>query len=199
MTKIGVLALQGDFLEHKKILVEIGSDVVEVRLPEHLNDLEGLIIPGGESTTIVQLIDTYNLRKPLQELTSQGLPVWGTCAGMIVMSNKLTDKYPTPLNLMNITVSRNAFGRQLDSFETELSISELDNPDYHAVFIRAPSVCNVGENVEIIAQLEDGTPVAVKEGNALATSFHPELTNDNRMHQYFLKIVENEKFQHRLI
>ena len=115
--------MQGDFLEHKKILVEIGSDVVEVRLPEHLNDLEGLIIPGGESTTIVQLIDTYKLRKPLQELTSQGLPVWGTCAGMIVMSNKLTDKYPTPLNLMNITVSRNAFGRQLDSFETELSIS----------------------------------------------------------------------------
>ena len=199
MTKIGVLALQGDFLEHKKILVEIGADVKEVRLPEHLNDVEGLIIPGGESTTIVQLIDIYKLRKPLKELTAQGLPIWGTCAGMIVMSNKLTDEYPKPLKLMNITVSRNAFGRQLDSFETTLTISELDNRKYHAVFIRAPSVCEMGENVQVIAKLEDGTPVAVKEDNTIATSFHPELTNDNRMHQYFLKIVEDQKFKHRLI
>ena len=199
MTKIGVLALQGDFLEHKKILAEIGSDVKEVRLPEHLNDVEGLIIPGGESTTIVQLIDIYKFRKTLKELTAQGLPIWGTCAGMIVMSNKLTDEYPKPLKLMNITVSRNAFGRQLDSFETNLNISELDGSEYHAVFIRAPSVCEMGENVQVIAKLEDGTPVAVKEGNALATSFHPELTNDNRMHQYFLKIVEDQKFQPRLI
>lgn len=199
MTKIGVLALQGDFLEHKKILAKIGSDVREVRLPEHLNDLEGLIIPGGESTTIVQLIDTYKLRKPLNELSAQGLPIWGTCAGMIVMSNKLTDEYPKPLKLMNITVSRNAFGRQLDSFETNLNISKLDNGKFHAVFIRAPSVREVGENVEVIAELEDGTPVAVKEGNTLATSFHPELTNDTRMHQYFLKIARDQKFQHRLI
>ena len=198
MTKIGVLALQGDFLEHKKVLTEIGSEVEEIRLPEHLNDVEGLIIPGGESTTIIQLIDTYKLRKPLKELTDQGLPIWGTCAGMIVMSNKLTDEYPEPLKLMNITVSRNAFGRQLDSFETNLHISKLGESKYHAVFIRAPCVCEVGENVEIIAKLENGTPVAVKEGNTLATSFHPELTNDTRMHQYFLKIVKDQKIRDKL-
>ena len=191
MTRVGVLAIQGDFREHKILLERLGADVSEIRLSDQLDDVDGLIIPGGESTTIVQLIDIFNMREKLRErVLVDCLPTWGTCAGMIVMAQKLSDHRPDPLKLMNIEVSRNAFGRQVDSFETDLEIDGLDGPPFHAVFIRAPAVDSIGEGVKIISSLEDGRPVAVKQGHMLATAFHPELTDDPRMHKLFLQIIE---------
>lgn len=191
MTRVGVLAIQGDFREHKILLERLGADVSEIRLSDQLDDVDGLIIPGGESTTIVQLIDIYDMREKLRErVLVDGLPTWGTCAGMIVMAQSLSDRRPEPLKLMNIDVSRNAFGRQVDSFETDLEIEGMDGPPYHAVFIRAPVVDNIGEGVKIISRLQDGRPVAVKQGHMLATAFHPELTDDPRMHKLFLRIIE---------
>jgi 5'-phosphate synthase pdxT subunit len=185
------LAIQGDFREHKILLERLGADVSEIRLSDQLDDVDGLIIPGGESTTIVQLIDIYDMREKLRErVLVDGLPTWGTCAGMIVMAQSLSDRRPEPLKLMNIDVSRNAFGRQVDSFETDLEIEGMDGPPYHAVFIRAPVVDNIGEGVKIISRLQDGRPVAVKQGHMLATAFHPELTDDPRMHKLFLRIIE---------
>ena len=190
MPTIGVLAIQGDFLEHGQMLKRLGVEAPEVRLPSQLDDIDGLIIPGGESTTIVQLIDIFNFRETLTEKVRGGMPVWGTCAGMIVIANHLADHRPEPLHLMDIEVSRNAFGRQVDSFETELEISELEGDPFHAVFIRAPVVNRVGERVKVLATLEDGRAVAVRQGHMLATAFHPELTNDPRVHELFLRIVE---------
>ena len=189
MPKIGVLAIQGDFREHGLMLDSIGQNWDEIRLPDQLNDLDGLIIPGGESTTIVQLIDTYNLRIPIQRLASNGLAIWGTCAGMIVVAKTLSDKKPVPLGLMDITVSRNAFGRQIDSFETTVSVTGIKGEPIHAVFIRAPQILNTGPNVDILSTLENGNPVTVRENNILATSFHPELTEDTRMHELFISIA----------
>ena len=194
MARVGVLAIQGDFREHKILLERLGADVIEIRLSDQLDEVDGLIIPGGESTTIVQLIDIYNMREKLRErVLGDGLPTWGTCAGMIVMAQKLSDHRPDPLKLMNIEVSRNAFGRQVDSFETDLEIEGMDGPPYHAVFIHAPVVDSIGEGVKIISSLEDGRPVAVKQGHMLATAFHPELTDDPRMHKLFLRIVEKSR------
>ena len=189
MPKIGVLAIQGDFREHGLMLDSIGQNWDEIRLPDQLNDLDGLIIPGGESTTIVQLIDTYNLRMPIQRLASNGLAIWGTCAGMIVVAKTLSDKKPVPLGLMDITVSRNAFGRQIDSFETTVSVTGIKGEPIHAVFIRAPQILNMGPNVDILSRLENGNPVTVRENKILATSFHPELTEDTRMHELFVSIA----------
>ena len=189
MPKIGVLAIQGDFREHGLMLDSIGQNWDEIRLPDQLNDLDGLIIPGGESTTIVQLIDTYNLRIPIQRLASNGLAIWGTCAGMIVVAKTLSDKKPVPLGLMDIDVSRNAFGRQIDSFETTVSVTGIKGEPIHAVFIRAPQILNMGPNVDILATLENGNPVTVRENKILATSFHPELTEDTRMHELFVSIA----------
>ena len=189
MPKIGVLAIQGDFREHGLMLDSIGQNWDEIRLPDQLNDLDGLIIPGGESTTIVQLIDTYNLRIPIQRLASNGLAIWGTCAGMIVVAKTLSDKKPVPLGLMDINVSRNAFGRQIDSFETTVSVTGIKGEPIHAVFIRAPQILNTGPNVDILSTLENGTPVTVRENKILATSFHPELTEDTRMHELFVSIA----------
>ena len=191
MTTVGVLAIQGDYREHRLLLESLGADVKEIRLPDQLDDVDGLIIPGGESTTIVQLIDIYKMREKLRErVLQEGMPTWGTCAGMIVMAQKLSDHRPDPIKLMNIEVSRNAFGRQVDSFETDLEIEGMDGPPYHAIFIRAPVVDTIGEGVEIISSLEDGRPVAVRQGHMLATAFHPELTDDPRMHKLFLQIVD---------
>jgi 5'-phosphate synthase pdxT subunit len=184
------LAIQGDFQEHKQVLKRLGVEAPEIRLPEQLDDIDGLIIPGGESTTIVQLIDIFKFRDVLTDKVKNGLPVWGTCAGMIVISQKLTDHRPEPLHLMDIEVSRNAFGRQVDSFETELEIDGVDGPPFHAVFIRAPLVNCIGENVKVLSTLNDGRIVAVREKNMLATSFHPELTGDTRMHEYFVKMAK---------
>ncbi|HAT22304.1 MAG: pyridoxal 5'-phosphate synthase glutaminase subunit PdxT [Dehalococcoidia bacterium] len=191
MAPIGVLAIQGDFLEHRNMLDSIGIESVEVRLPEQLENIDGLIIPGGESTTIVQLIDIYEMRQPLVEKVRKGLAVWGTCAGMIVIAKHLKDKRPNPLGLMDIEVSRNAFGRQIDSFETNLDINGMDGPPMHAIFIRAPLVTEIGNGVEILAEVDQGKPVAVKQNRILATSFHPELTEDPRMHTMFANIAHS--------
>ena len=188
--KIGVLAVQGDFAEHIAILRNIDVDAREVRLPEHLDALDGLIIPGGESTTLSRLMSLYNLREPIARMASGGIPVWGTCAGMIMLANEITEQDPVPLGVMDIGVRRNAFGRQVDSFEQELHISPLSQEPYNCIFIRAPVVIRVGESVEVLASLDDGRPVAVQQGNLLATAFHPELTRDVRVHQYFCGLAQ---------
>ena len=190
MPRVGVLAIQGDFLEHRHVLERIGVDAPEIRLPNQLDDVDGLIIPGGESTTIVQLIDIYGFRKTLEAKSKSGMPIWGTCAGMIVMASSLSDHRPEPLGLMNIDVSRNAFGRQFDSFEQDLTIEGLDGHPFHGVFIRAPAVKKVGDGVKVMASLDDGRPVAVKQDRLFATAFHPELTDDTRIHEMFVRIVE---------
>lgn len=187
--KIGVLALQGAFIEHIKMLKQLGIETVEVRLPEHLEGLDGLIIPGGESTTIGKLATDYGLIEPLRDFV-QGTPTWGTCAGMIFLAKNIgIDEQPI-LGAMDIQVNRNAFGRQLDSFETNLHITGLSEEPFHAVFIRAPLVTHTDKAVTILSRLEDGGVVAVQQNHLLATAFHPELTNDLRLHRYFCDIVE---------
>jgi len=190
--KIGVLALQGDFAEHISMLKRIGVETAEVRLPEHLNSLDGLIIPGGESTTIGKLAVAYNLMGPLKEF-GKNHAIWGTCAGAIFLSKDVSRDQPL-LGLMDIKVERNAFGRQVDSFETDLEVDELmkatgtEHP-YHAVFIRAPIIESVSGKAKVLSKLEDGRIVAAQEGHWLATSFHPELTNDPRFHEYFISLA----------
>ncbi len=186
--KVGVLALQGAFIEHEKKLRALGAETVEVRLPSDLEGLDGLIMPGGESTTIGKLAVQYGLIEPLRAF-AQNKPTWGTCAGMIFLAKDIgIDRQPI-LGLMDITVNRNAFGRQVDSFEVDLSVSVLGDAPFHAVFIRAPVVTGVGEGVNILATLDDGRIVAAQSGHLLATAFHPELTADNRFHKYFLNII----------
>ena len=187
---IGVLALQGDFAEHIVILRKIGVEAREIRLPEQLEGLNGLIIPGGESTTLSRLMSIYKLREPVARMAKEGRPVWGTCAGMIMLAAEITEQDPVPLGLMDIGVRRNAFGRQVDSFEQPLQIAALSAEPYNCIFIRAPVVIRVGPPVEVLASLEDGRPVAVQQGNLLATSFHPELTRDSRVHQYFVDLAD---------
>ncbi|HJN87548.1 MAG: pyridoxal 5'-phosphate synthase glutaminase subunit PdxT [Dehalococcoidia bacterium] len=186
---VGVLALQGDFAEHIAILRSLGVEGREVRLPQHLEKVEGLIIPGGESTTLSRLMSIYGLREPVTRMAQQGKAIWGTCAGMIMMAHEITEQDPSPLGLMDIGVQRNAFGRQVDSFEQDLEIECFDHSPFHAVFIRAPVIQWVGESVKVLASLPTGLPVAVRQGNLLATAFHPELTGDNRFHRYFLDLV----------
>ncbi|MBM3949352.1 MAG: pyridoxal 5'-phosphate synthase glutaminase subunit PdxT [SAR202 cluster bacterium] len=190
MSRIGVLAIQGDFLEHRQVLERIGTEAPEVRKPKQLDGIDGLIIPGGESTTIVQLMDIYGFREAIREKAHSGMPIWGTCAGMIVLANKLTDHRPDPIKVMDIEVSRNAFGRQVDSFEIDLDIKGIEGPRFHAVFIRAPVVNKIGKAVKVLALLEDGRPVAVRQGKLLATAFHPELTNDARFHELFVRVAK---------
>ncbi len=189
--KIGVLALQGDFIEHIKILKELGVDTSEVRLPGQLDSLDGLIIPGGESTTIGKLAVHYNLMEPLR-LFGKEKAIWGTCAGAIFLSKDAHRSQPL-LNLMDITVERNAFGPQVASFEIDLNIPVLcregeTNQPYHAIFIRAPLIESVSGDTQVLATLDDGRIVAAQEGHLLATSFHPELTADHRFHRYFLQL-----------
>lgn len=192
MPRIGVLALQGAFIEHEHVLARLGAQPVEVRLPEHLEGLSGLIIPGGESTTMGLLAQKWGLLEPLRAFARSGRPLWGTCAGMILLAKEVVDGVPGQpiLGLMDITVRRNAFGRQVDSFEADLAIPVLGDLPFHAVFIRAPVIERVGSGVKVLAALEDGTAVAVQQGNLLATAFHPELTRDDRFHRYFLKRAE---------
>jgi 5'-phosphate synthase pdxT subunit len=191
---IGVLALQGDFLEHASSLRRIGADAREVRTAEQLRSLDGLIIPGGESTTFCRLMQDFRLYDPLRSFLQSGIPTWGTCAGMIVLARHATDlKFPT-LEAIDIEVDRNSYGRQVDSFEADIAVPALGDPPFHAVFIRAPVVSSVGERVDVLATADNpqggsATSVAVRQGVVLATSFHPELTTDTRFHQYFLDIV----------
>ena len=191
--KIGVLALQGDFAEHIAMLKKLNVETAEVRLPRHLDGLDGLIIPGGESTTIGKLAVAYDLLYPLQTF-GQRHAIWGTCAGAIFISKDIGRNQPL-LSLMDIKVERNAFGRQIDSFEIDLDIPELKQAtgtaeDYHAVFIRAPIIESVSGDAKILATIPDGRIVAAQQGNFLATSFHPELTSDTRFHEYFLSLVD---------
>lgn len=203
MPKIGILALQGDVIEHKQMLHRLGAETVEVRLPGQLADLNGLIIPGGESTTIGKLAVSYGLIEPVRAMAQAGTPIWGTCAGLILLARDIARGRATDIGrgdqpligVMDVAVSRNAFGRQVDSFEVELDapcltqLGEEPRP-FRAVFIRAPAILRVGPEVEVLATLDDGTIVAARQGNLLATAFHPELTDDTRWHRYFLRMVE---------
>jgi pyridoxal 5'-phosphate synthase pdxT subunit len=188
--KIGVLALQGDFEEHCIVLKRLGVEAVEVRLPEQLADLDGLILPGGESTTIGKLARTYGLLEALKR-HSASLPMWGTCGGLVFMARDVSMDQPL-LGIMDMVVQRNAFGRQVDSFEEELEISGLEGGPFHGVFIRAPVISAVGTHVQVLCRLIDGRIVAVRQDRLLATSFHPELTSDPRLHEYFLKIATRQ-------
>lgn len=187
--EVGVLAVQGDFAEHIAVLAKLGVKAREVRLPEHLDSLDGLIIPGGESTTLSRLMTIYNLREPMQQMASEGCAVWGTCAGMIMLAQEITENDPVPLGIMDIGVQRNAFGRQIDSFEQSLDVSVFGPDPYHAIFIRAPLIIRVGKDVKVLSALDVDRPVAVQQENLMATSFHPELTDDYRFHSYFLELT----------
>jgi 5'-phosphate synthase pdxT subunit len=187
--KIGVLASQGAFVEHIAALRRLKVEALPVRLAPQLDGLDGLVIPGGESTTITKLMRSANLTEAIKKLAKKGLPIFGTCAGMIVLSSKNSDQDVEPLGLMDIIVKRNAFGRQVDSFETELSIPVLGEKPFPAVFIRAPLIEKANGNVEILSRLPDGTIVAARQGNLLVAAFHPELTDDLRFHRYFLDMV----------
>ena len=189
MTTVGVLALQGDFAEHESMLRRLGVSARQVRLPADLEGLDALIIPGGESTTITRLVQNYDLMEPLRAFGRER-PVWGTCAGAIVMAKEATDLDRPTLELMDITVRRNAFGRQVDSFETELEVEGLEGPPLRAIFIRAPTIEGVADGVQVLARLASGEVVAARQGRLLATSFHPELTEDTRLHELFLSWVE---------
>jgi len=181
----GVLALQGDFAEHIAVLERIGASAVEVRLPRDLERVDALIMPGGESTTFGKLAVRWGMIEPIRAFAQAGKPVWGTCAGLIFLARDVGRDQPT-LGLMDIRVRRNAFGRQVDSFTVGIDIAGIAGGPYPGVFIRAPLIESVGPSVEVLSTLEDGTIVAARQGNLLATSFHPELTRDARVHEFFL-------------
>ena len=187
--RIGVLASQGAFAEHITILHQLEVEALPVRLPQELMGLDGLIIPGGESTSISNLLLGYNLMDEIRSLAKNGLPMFGTCAGMILLAKRVSDLSVEPIGVMEITVRRNAFGRQKDSFEAKFPIPVLGEKPFPGIFIRAPLIEQENSGVEILARLADGTSVAAKQEKLLASAFHPELTNDLRLHQYFLDIV----------
>ena len=187
---IGVLSLQGSFSEHIQSVQRAGAAATEIRLPSEIADVDGLIIPGGESTTILKLIDEYGLREPLREAIAAGLPVLGTCAGVICLANRISSHVMKPLGVLDISVSRNSFGRQVDSFEEDLHIESLSGPAFRGVFIRAPVIESCGDGVRVLARLADGTMVACQRGHVLATCFHPEFADDVRVHEQFLSLVE---------
>jgi 5'-phosphate synthase pdxT subunit len=186
--RIGVLALQGGVAEHTRMLLQIGITPVEVRLPEHLGDLDGIIFPGGESTAIAKLMAKAGLTEPLRLRLEQGLPAYGTCAGMILLARRVGESTHSILGLMDIRVKRNAYGAQGESFEAEVCVTGLEGRPVRGMFIRAPVVEEVGPGVEVLASLADGTPIVVREGTLLASAFHPELSDDARMHQLFAKM-----------
>ena len=199
---IGVLALQGDVREHLAVLREQGAEAVTVRRPEELAGVDGLVLPGGESTTIVKLAARFGLLEPLRAAISEGLPAYGSCAGMILLADRILDAPPDQETVggLDVTVRRNAFGRQVDSFESEIAVEGLDGGPMHAVFIRAPWVEEAGEGVEVLGRVvggaADGRIVAVRQGNLVATSFHPELTGDRRVHALFVDIVRRHLAEH---
>ncbi|WP_138947063.1 pyridoxal 5'-phosphate synthase glutaminase subunit PdxT [Plantibacter sp. M259] len=193
--RVGVLALQGDFREHAAVLAGLGADVSLIRRPTELTGIDGLVLPGGESSVMDKLARAFDLAGPLREAIADGLPVYGTCAGLILLADRILDGIAGQQSLggLDVSVRRNAFGSQLDSFETELSIPVLGDPPVHAVFIRAPVVEAAGPSVTPLASLPDGRMVAVEQGNLLGTSFHPEVTGDTRFHAYFLDKVERSR------
>lgn len=187
--RIGVLAVQGAVREHVAAIREVGAEAVEVRLPRDLVDLDALILPGGESTTMRRLIDAYGLREPIASLARAGAPMLGTCAGMILLAERIDDGDEPLVGLLDIAVRRNGYGRQLDSFEADLDAPSLGDEPLHGVFIRAPMVTDVGPGAEVLARDPDGTPVAVRQGRVLATAFHPELTGDRRIHRLLAELI----------
>jgi 5'-phosphate synthase pdxT subunit len=189
MSRIGILALQGAVREHADAVRAIGAEPVLVRLPADLAGLDALILPGGESTTMRRLIDRYGLREPIMALARSGAPMLGTCAGMILLSSRADNGDEPVLPLLDVTVRRNAYGRQLDSHETDVSIPSLGDEPLHGVFIRAPVVAEAGPEVEVLARDAEGRPVAVRQGKVLATAFHPELTDDRRLHRMLLEMI----------
>lgn len=193
--RIGVLAMQGAFAEHRRILERLGATVVEVRLPRDLVGLDGIVIPGGESTTIGKLLVAWDVLEPLRSAIAGGLPTWGTCAGAILMAREVADSLPGQplLGVMDIAVRRNAFGRQVQSFETAIPVDGIEGDPFPAMFIRAPKIESVGPGADVVASLDDGTIVAARQGAWLATSFHPELTGDARFHAWFLTIARGAR------
>jgi 5'-phosphate synthase pdxT subunit len=187
--RIGVLSLQGAFAEHAATLAALGVEAVPVRLPEHLEDVAGLVLPGGESTTMRKLIDRWGLRQPILDLAEQGAPILGTCAGMILLAAHISDGDDAVFALLDITVKRNAFGRQLDSFEADVEVAVLGDTPVHAIFIRAPVVERAGPGVDVLARLDDGRIVAVRQRNVLATAFHPELSGELRFHRLLVTMA----------
>jgi 5'-phosphate synthase pdxT subunit len=189
--RIGVLAVQGAFAEHIAVLRKLKAEALPVRLPSELISLDGLVLPGGESTAISQLMQDYDLSDKIKKLAESGLPILGTCAGLIILAKTLSDSNVQTLGLMDIVVRRNAFGRQRESFEAELSIPELGEKPFPGVFIRAPIIEQINGNATVLTRLDDGTIVAARQEKLIATAFHPELTDDLRFHRYFADIVSN--------
>ena len=188
--RVGVLALQGAVREHLAAIREVGAEPVEVRLPRDLVNLDALVLPGGESTTMRKLIDEYGLREPIMSLARSGAPMLGTCAGMILLADRITEGDEPVFALLDVEVRRNGYGRQLDSFESDVDVPALGDEPLHGVFIRAPVVTRVGPRAEVLARDADGTPVAVRQGRVLATAFHPELTGDRRLHRLLVSTIE---------
>jgi pyridoxal 5'-phosphate synthase pdxT subunit len=188
--RVGVLALQGDVREHRQLLEALGASVIEVRRPSDLDRIDAIVIPGGESTTIGRLATIFGLLEPLEKAIGDGLPAYGSCAGMILLAKGTTGDPQPQLGAMDVVVERNAFGRQNESFEVDLDIAGLEKP-FHAVFIRAPWVASIGDGVDVLAEV-DGHPVMIRQGNVIATSFHPELTGDDRIHRMVLNLVGAE-------
>ncbi|MGC5223112.1 pyridoxal 5'-phosphate synthase glutaminase subunit PdxT [Micromonospora sp. DT81.3] len=188
---IGVLSLQGDVREHARVLTDLGADVELVRRPAELAAIDGLVIPGGESSVIDKLSRAFGMREPVRDAIAAGMPMYGTCAGLILLADRITDGIEGQQTFggLDVTVQRNAFGSQVDSFETDLDVPVLGDPAVHAVFIRAPLVLESAEGVETLASLEDGRVVAVRQGALLGTSFHPEVTGEHRFHELFLESV----------
>jgi 5'-phosphate synthase pdxT subunit len=193
--RVGVLALQGDVREHVRVLTDLGADVTTVRRPDELAAVEGLVLPGGESSVIDKLSRAFGMREPVRDAIAGGLPVYGTCAGLILLADRITDGIEGQQTFggLDVTVRRNAFGSQVDSFEVDLDVPALDGPPVHAVFIRAPLVERAGDHVERLATLEDGRIVAVRQGGLLGTSFHPEVTGETRFHGLFLDMVRDRR------
>jgi 5'-phosphate synthase pdxT subunit len=187
--RIGVLALQGAVREHANAIRDIGAEPVEVRLPRDLVDLDALILPGGESTTMRRLVNAYGLRDPIASLARSGTPLFGTCAGMILLAQRIADGDEPLFGLLDIEVRRNGYGRQLDSFEADLQVPAIGDEPLHGVFIRAPLVTDVGPRAEVLARDPDGQPVAIRQGRVLATAFHPELTGDRRLHRLLVEMI----------
>lgn len=187
--RVGVLAVQGAVREHVAAIRQVGAEPVEVRLPRDLVGLDALILPGGESTTMRKLIDAYGLREPILSLARAGAPLLGTCAGMILLADRIADGDEPVFGLLDLEVRRNGYGRQLDSFEADLDVTAIGKEPFHGVFIRAPFVSEVGPRAEVLARDPDGVPVAVRQGRVLATAFHPELTDDRRLHRLLIEMI----------
>jgi len=193
--RVGVLALQGTFIEHIDSLRQLGAEAPPIRLPHELDTLDGLVIPGGESTTMLRLMEGYGLIQPVREMARDGLPIWGTCAGMILLAKNVSNYEMETLGLMDVKVRRNAFGSQADSFEADLDVPLMGKEPFHAVFIRAPIIEETKPSVQVLSHLPDGTIVAIRQDWLLACAFHPEFTDDRRFHTYFLNMV-NQRCSH---